>query len=113
MIRNRQELPVFKFREQIMSAIKQNPVVLIRGETGCGKTTQICQYILDGAIENGRGAHCNIVVTQPRRISAISVAERVAQERCEELGDAIGYSVRFESVLPRPFGAVWFCTVGK
>nr|CAI5864262.1 unnamed protein product [Callosobruchus analis] len=50
---------------------------------------------------SGQGAWCNICVTQPRRISAVSVSERVAQERCEELGQAIGYSVRFESVLPK------------
>lgn len=52
------------------------------------------------------------MVTQPRRISAVSVADRIATERGEELGQSIGYSVRFESVLPRPFGGVLFCTVG-
>lgn len=54
-----------------------------------------------------------MVVTQPRRISAISVAERVAEERGEELGQTVGYSVRFESCLPRPYGSIMFCTVGK
>ena len=49
---------------------------------------------------------------QPRRISAVSVAERVAEERCEEVGVASGYSVRFESVLPRPYASILFCTVG-
>lgn len=73
---------------------------------------QVCQYILDDAIRHQKGAYCNVVVTQPRRISAISVSERVAQERCEILGESVGYSVRFESVLPRPYGAIWFCTVG-
>lgn len=53
------------------------------------------------------------MVTQPRRISAISVAERVAEERGEELGQTVGYSVRFESCLPRPYGSIMFCTVGK
>ena len=60
----------------------------------------------------GRGADCNIIITQPRRISAVSVAERMAEERCEELGQSTGYSVRFESWLPRPYGAALFCTVG-
>ncbi|CAG2229920.1 DHX9 [Mytilus edulis] len=60
----------------------------------------------------GRGAECNIVITQPRRISAISIAERVAQERCEELGMSVGYSVRFESVFPRPYCGILYCTVG-
>lgn len=77
-----------------------------------GKTTQICQYILEDYISSGSGALCNIVVTQPRRISAISVSERVATERCEELGQSVGYSVRFESVLPRPYASILFCTVG-
>jgi hypothetical protein len=49
---------------------------------------------------------------QPRRISAVSVAERVAQERCEDLGYSTGYSVRFESVLPRHYASLLFCTVG-
>ena len=50
---------------------------------------------------------------QPRRISAVSVAERVAQERCEDLGYSTGYSVRFESVLPRHYASLLFCTVGE
>ncbi|CAF1685673.1 unnamed protein product, partial [Adineta ricciae] len=108
----RQNLPVFTYRQQILDQIKQHNVILIRGATGCGKTTQIPQYILDDAIEHGQGAFCNIVVTQPRRISAISIAERVAWERCEELGSSCGYSVRFESILPRPYGSILFCTVG-
>lgn len=59
-----------------------------------------------------RGADCTIVVTQPRRISAITVAERVAAERAEDIGNSVGYSVRFETVLPRAYGAIQFCTVG-
>lgn len=50
---------------------------------------------------------------QPRRISAVSVAERVAQERCEDLGYSIGYSVRFESIRPRHYASMLFCTVGE
>ena len=52
-------------------------------------------------------------VVQPRRISAVSIAERVANERCERLGQSIGYSVRFETALPRPFGSILYCTVGQ
>lgn len=96
-----------------MAAINENPVVIIRGNTGCGKTTQVCQFILDDYIQTGQGAYCNIVVTQPRRISAVSVADRVAYERNEQLGMSTGYSVRFESCLPRPYGSILFCTVGK
>lgn len=72
----------------------------------------MCQYILDSYLESNQGAYCNIVCTQPRRISAVSVSERVAEERAEPLGQSIGYSVRFESVLPRPYGSILFCTVG-
>ncbi|KPJ19631.1 Dosage compensation regulator [Papilio machaon] len=73
---------------------------------------QVCQFILDDYIASGQGAWANVCVTQPRRISAVSVSERVANERCEELGNSVGYSVRFESILPRPYGSIMFCTVG-
>ncbi|XP_036452301.1 ATP-dependent RNA helicase A isoform X1 [Colossoma macropomum] len=112
MIHEREQLPVKKFEEEIMNAVHRNPVVIIRGATGCGKTTQVPQYILDYYIQGGRASECNIVVTQPRRISAVSVAERVAFERGEEVGKSCGYSVRFESILPRPHASVLFCTVG-
>lgn len=62
---------------------------MISGETGCGKTTQLPQYILESEIESGRGAFCNIICTQPRRISAMSVAERVSAERGESLGETV------------------------
>lgn len=61
----------------------------------------------------GVGADCNIIITQPRRISAVSIAERVAQERGEDLGVSTGYSVRFESIFPRYYVAILYCTVGK
>ncbi|KAM3960635.1 LOW QUALITY PROTEIN: dosage compensation regulator mle [Aphomia sociella] len=111
-LREREQLPVYLMRSEIMNAINDNPVVIIRGNTGCGKTTQVCQFILDDYVASGQGAWANVCVTQPRRISAVSVAERVANERCQELGDSVGYSVRFESVLPRPYGSIMFCTVG-
>ncbi|XP_043277382.1 dosage compensation regulator isoform X2 [Venturia canescens] len=111
-IKERSELPVFAMKNEIMTAINDNPVIIIRGNTGCGKTTQVCQFILDDYIASGQGAYCSIAVTQPRRISAVSVADRVAVERCENLGQSVGYSVRFESCLPRPYGSIMFCTVG-
>ncbi|XP_039928969.1 ATP-dependent RNA helicase A isoform X1 [Hirundo rustica] len=108
----REALPLKNFESEILDAIHHNSVVVIRGATGCGKTTQVPQYILDEYIRTNRAAECNIVVTQPRRISAVSVAERVAYERGEEPGQSCGYSVRFESVLPRPHASIMFCTVG-
>ena len=63
-----------------VSMIRENQVVLISGETGCGKTTQVPQFIMDDAAASG-AKQCNIICTQPRRIAALSVAERVASER--------------------------------
>ncbi|XP_063795837.1 ATP-dependent RNA helicase A protein-like isoform X2 [Pseudophryne corroboree] len=108
----RESLPVKRFGAEILDAIRNHSVVIIQGATGCGKTTQVPQYILDEYIRNGRAAQCNIVVTQPRRISAVTVAERVAFERGEDVGKSCGFSVRFESILPRPHASVLFCTVG-
>lgn len=73
---------------------------------------QIPQFILDSLIKSGKGSECSILVTQPRRICAISLAERIASERSEPVGTSVGYSVRFETVLPRPYGSILFCTVG-
>ncbi|XP_062619292.1 ATP-dependent RNA helicase A-like isoform X2 [Saccostrea cucullata] len=112
MMEERAMLPVYQSHDHILQTIEENSVTLIRGETGCGKTTQVPQYILDKAIEMGTGADCNIIITQPRRISAVSIAERVAQERGEDLGISAGYSVRFESVFPRFYGSILYCTVG-
>lgn len=112
MFQERGKLPVAALKKEIMQKINEHSVVIIRGSTGCGKTTQVCQFILDDYIHTGQGAYCNVVVTQPRRISAVSIADRVAFERSEKLGNSVGYSVRFESCLPRPFGSILFCTVG-
>ncbi|CAN0094298.1 unnamed protein product, partial [Heterosigma akashiwo] len=72
-------------------------VVVISGATGCGKTTQVPQLVLDRLIDAGVGARANVLVTQPRRISAIGVAERIAQERAERVGQTAGYQIRLES----------------
>lgn len=96
MLQKRTTLPAFDMRQDILSTIESNQVILISGETGCGKTTQICQFILDDYIEKKQGSICKIICTQPRRISAIAVAERVAEERNEKLGDSVGYQIRLE-----------------
>lgn len=111
-IKFRETLPVAAMKNDIMTLINDNSVVIVKGATGCGKTTQIAQYILEDYINSGQGAWCNVAVTQPRRISAISVSERIAVERNENIGESVGYSVRFESCLPRPFGSIMFCTIG-
>lgn len=108
----RNNLPIFEARGQLLDAIRNNTVVIVKGETGSGKTTQLPQYILEDAVANNNAANCSIIVTQPRKISAVSIADRIAKERGEEVGMSTGYSVRFESRFPRSHGAIMLCTVG-
>ncbi|CAK1583629.1 unnamed protein product [Parnassius mnemosyne] len=88
-------LAINEYRQQILDRISGFPVVIIEGPTGCGKTTQVPQWILDDSYKNRKP--CKIVVTQPRRIAAISIAKRVAQERGWDLGGIVGYQVALES----------------
>ena len=83
MLAQRKRLPAFKIRDKIAKMVQENQVIVVSGETGCGKTTQVAQILLEDEILQGRGSTCNIICTQPRRICAIGVAERVA----EEMGD--------------------------
>ncbi|XP_020966764.1 DExH-box ATP-dependent RNA helicase DExH5, mitochondrial isoform X2 [Arachis ipaensis] len=111
MLEFRRSLPAYKEKKAILSLLSRNQVVVISGETGCGKTTQIPQFILESEIESVRGAACNIICTQPRRISAMSVSERVAYERGEKLGESVGYKVRLEGMKGRDTHLL-FCTTG-
>ncbi len=85
------ELPVVAERERIMAAIEHHQVVVVCGETGSGKTTQLPKICL----EMGRGIHGQVGHTQPRRIAARSVATRIAEELDAEIGEQVGYKVRF------------------
>ncbi|RZF41369.1 hypothetical protein LSTR_LSTR000083 [Laodelphax striatellus] len=106
-------LPITDYGARIVDLVRNNQVVVIKGEPGCGKSTQVPQLIFDDYTERLEGTECNIVVTQPRKISAMSIAERIAHERYEELGDVIGYQVRFASKLPQfNDGNILFCTLG-
>lgn len=87
-------LPVDAHREQVVSAVEGARVVVLAGETGCGKTTRVPRFLLEGRVRAGEGAGCNIIVTQPRRISAVSVAQRVSQEMGPKLRHSVGYQVR-------------------
>ncbi|KAH7666303.1 RNA helicase protein [Dioscorea alata] len=111
MLNFRKSLPAYKEKEKLLSAIARNQVVVISGETGCGKTTQLPQYVLESEIESGRGAFCNIICTQPRRISAMAVSERVSAERGENLGESVGYKVRLEGMKGKNTHLL-FCTSG-
>ncbi|XP_053557527.1 3'-5' RNA helicase YTHDC2 [Bombina bombina] len=105
----RQSLPVFEKQEAIVGVIKDNKVVLVIGETGSGKTTQIPQFLLDDCSKNS--TPCRIFCTQPRRLAAIAVAERVAAERGEKIGQTVGYQIRLESRVS-PKTLLTFCTNG-
>ncbi len=85
------ELPVSQRRDDIAAAIRDHQVVIVAGETGSGKTTQLPKICL----ELGRGVRGMIGHTQPRRIAARTVAERIAEELAVPLGGAVGYQVRF------------------
>lgn len=88
----REYLPVYSVRDELMTVIRDNKIVIIVGETGSGKTTQLTQYLL----EDGYGKSGMIGCTQPRRVAAVSVAKRVSEEMNCELGKQVGYSIRFE-----------------
>ena len=116
MLSFRKTLPSYKKRIEVLELINSNQVVVISGETACGKTTQVPQFVLDHALDQGLVPMPNIICTQPRRISAVSVAERVAEERGERCGEAnssVGYQIRLEKKLPRQDGgSILYCTTG-
>ncbi|XP_049397898.1 pre-mRNA-splicing factor ATP-dependent RNA helicase DEAH7-like isoform X2 [Solanum stenotomum] len=88
----RQNLPIFSVRDELLQVVRENQVVIIIGETGSGKTTQPTQYLY----EYGYTVNGIIGCTQPRRVAAMSVAQRVSEEMETELGDKVGYAIRFE-----------------
>ena len=111
MAASRASLPVATHREVLLRSVADHAATIVLGEPGCGKSTQLPQYLLEEAISNGDACSCAIVVTQPRRVSAISLALRVAEERGEAVGEVVGYAVRGE-VRCGPRCRLLYCTTG-
>jgi ATP-dependent RNA helicase DHX8/PRP22 len=88
----RESLPVYKFRTQLLDAVAANQILIVVGDTGSGKTTQMTQYLAEAGYANELMIGC----TQPRRVAAMSVAKRVAEEVGCQLGNEVGYTIRFE-----------------
>ncbi|XP_064474712.1 3'-5' RNA helicase YTHDC2-like isoform X2 [Ornithodoros turicata] len=105
----RQSLPIWQYKDLIVAAVAQHQVVLVVGETGCGKTTQVPQYLLERHAEAGQP--CRMICTEPRRLATVAVSERIAVERNEKLGQTVGYQIRLENrVSPKTLLTV--CTNG-
>ena len=103
----RRRLPVYASRERLVSELRKHETVIIVGETGSGKTTQIPQFAHEAGVAGGLMVAC----TQPRRVAAVSVARRVAEETGTALGDLVGYAIRFEE-KSSPATRVKFLTDG-
>ncbi|KAI3342568.1 ATP dependent RNA helicase [Ustulina deusta] len=101
MLQSRMQLPMWQFRHQVLETVEHEQIVIVCGETGCGKSTQVPSFLLEHQLSLGRP--CKIYCTEPRRISAISLARRVSEELGEGRGDLgtarslVGYSIRLES----------------
>ncbi|KAI9683700.1 MAG: hypothetical protein M1829_005006 [Trizodia sp. TS-e1964] len=114
MLLYRKRLPMWSFRSRVLDAIKCNQVVIICGETGCGKSTQVPAYILENELSQGNP--CLIYCTEPRRISAVSLARRVSEELGEEKQDIgtprsiVGFAIRLESSLTKESRLVYATT---
>lgn len=107
IVQQRQELPIYKLRNELLAAVAENQVMVVIGETGSGKTTQMTQYLAEaGYTKRGR-----IGCTQPRRVAAMSVAKRVAEEFGCRLGQEVGYTIRFED-LTSPQTVIEYMTDG-
>lgn len=92
IVEQREGLPIYKLKEDLIKAVYENQILVVIGETGSGKTTQITQYLA----ESGYTVRGKIGCTQPRRVAAMSVAKRVAEEYGCRLGQEVGYTIRFE-----------------
>jgi HrpA-like RNA helicase len=105
-------LPVNEHKDKVLDLIQNNTYSIIVAETGSGKSTQVPQMILNDAIEGSAGGYCNVLCIQPRRIAARLLAQRVADERLESIGNTVGYMIRFGIKRPAKGGSITYCTTG-
>ena len=101
ILEKRVTLPVYEFKEQFQKCVAENQIVVLVGETGSGKTTQITQFLVDAGYckRSGPGGKMQgVACTQPRRVAAMSVSRRVAEEMDVTLGEQVGYTIRFEDL---------------
>ncbi|KAJ5734237.1 hypothetical protein N7493_003023 [Penicillium malachiteum] len=112
ILSDRPQLPVSQRGDEILRMVEQHTYSIISAETGSGKSTQIPQMILEEASHRGSGGKCKVLCIQPRRIAARLLAERVAAERGEFVGDTVGYATRFDKKWPRMNGSITYCTNG-
>jgi ATP-dependent RNA helicase DHX57 len=112
MNRKRESLPAWAMQDAIIHVVDSYQVTIISGETGSGKSTQSVQFLLDDMIRRGLGGTANIVCTQPRRISALALADRVSDERCSSVGDEVGYVIRGDSKVKSGVTKITFMTTG-
>ncbi|ORX51666.1 P-loop containing nucleoside triphosphate hydrolase protein, partial [Hesseltinella vesiculosa] len=113
----RQLLPISDFRDEIIQTVNKHQVVVLSGETGCGKSTQLPQFLAEEILTNATCSHGQIICTQPRRISAMSIAQRVSLEMGDRPkttgldGSLVGYQIRMENQTS-PSNVLVFCTTG-
>jgi ATP-dependent RNA helicase DHX57 len=112
MLQGRQSLPAWNVQDEVVNNVDNNQVTIISGETGSGKSTQCLQFVLDSLINRCLGEHVNIICTQPRRISALGLADRVADERCCRVGEEVGYAIRGEAKQRQGTTKITFVTTG-
>ncbi|CAG9798816.1 unnamed protein product [Chironomus riparius] len=109
---HRNDLPIYRYRDEIIRNVRSNPILMISGPTGCGKSTQVPQYIFDDC--KARHQDAKILISQPRKIAAITLAQRVAHERGMTLGTVVGYQVGLNKCidLTEESTEMTFCTTG-
>lgn len=108
----RKKLPIYAHRDDILFLLESFQTLIIQGETGCGKSTQVPQYLVEEGWTRHRDGKRMIGVTEPRKVAACTLAARVAEERGCPLGESVGYNVRFDEKWTADVTEIKFMTEG-